>query len=334
METVVQRLERLYISDKWTQNDREWLTEYLKGDISELYLIAIDGFSKDVLEKKFMLDDEASNEILKNIHQRIQIPKQAFPIRSLLVKIAVAASVAVVFCTGYLFRKQLDNWIDPVKYEETAALKGEIKLIQLVDGTNIWLNADSRISYPDKFKENTREVTLTGEAYFKVSHDNNKPFIIHSGKINTVVLGTSFNIKAYKEDNTIKVTVVIGKVGVLAKGNAAKHPAVLLSPNMQAVFTKTTGTLVNQTLADASLITGWQQGKLQYRNTPLPEVLADLQRKYNVVIKADKNLMNCTLYADFNNLPLQKVLKLLGALINAHVVKEDNSYRLKGKGCN
>ena len=333
METIVQRLERLYKTDALTQDDRRWLAEYLKGDISELYLIALDGFSKDVLEKKAILDDQASNQILKNIHQHIiKPPQQAFPVRRLLVKMAIAASVATVFCTGYLYRKQLDNWIDPVKYQETVALNGEIKLISLSDGTTICLNAGSRLSYPDKFKQNTREVTLTGEAFFKVAHNSSKPFIIHSGKIKTTVLGTSFNIKAYTEDKAIKVTVVSGKVGVLS--TAAKQPAMLLTPNMQLVYTKIGKTMVTEKIDDASAVISWQQGKLQYHNAPLSDVLADVQRKYNVVIKADKNLLNCTLYADFNNMPLPKVLKLIEALINAHFKTEGNTYTLKGKGCN
>jgi ferric-dicitrate binding protein FerR (iron transport regulator) len=226
----------------------------------------------------------------------------------------------------------LDNWIDPVKYQETVALNGEIKLISLSDGTTICLNAGSRLSYPDKFKQNTREVTLTGEAFFKVAHNSAKPFIIHSGKITTTVLGTSFNVKAYKEDKAIKVTVVSGKVGIL--NTKAKQPAVLLTPNMQLVYSKTDETLVAKKIDDALSVISWQEGKLQYHNTPLSDVLADVQRKYNVTIKADKNLLNCTLYADFNNMPLQKVLKLIEALINARFKKEGSIYTLKGKGCN
>jgi ferric-dicitrate binding protein FerR (iron transport regulator) len=333
VETINQRLERLYLTDNWDPNDKEWLSEYLKGDISELYLIALEGFSKDVLENKLALSQTKSAEILNNIHQLIQPSKQVFPFRA-IVKLAVAASVAGICYTGYLFRKQLDNWIDPVKYEVAETKGGELKMVQLADATTILLNADSRITYPDHFKGNKREVTLMGEAYFNVAHDKNKPFIVHSGKITTSVLGTSFNVKAYKDDETIKVTVVTGKVGVIAHGNAEKGRTVLLTPDMQAVFTKTSGNLLSSAIGDVSLVTCWGQGKLQYRNAPLTEVLADLQRKYNVVIKADNNLLNCKLYADFNNLPLQKVLKIMGVLINAHAAKDGNGYRLKGKGCN
>jgi len=312
----------------------EWLAEYLKGDISELYLIALEGFSKDVLEKKILIDKKISDQILSNIHQQVRAPKQVKTVRKMWVKIIIAASVSVALGAGYLFRQQIDNWADPVKYQETVTAKGQIELIELPDGTSIWLNADSKLRYPDKFKGDTREIALLGEAFFKVAHDNSHPFIIHSGKINTTVLGTSFNIRAYNDDKTIKIAVLTGEVGITTPNSAVKHPVMMLTPNMQAVFTKTDQTLVAEKLNDASLIISWRQGELQYRNAPLSDVLADLQRKYNVVIKADKGLLGCRLYADFNNLPLQKVLKLIDALIDSRVVKEGNGYRLKGKGCN
>ncbi|MFB0494570.1 transmembrane sensor [Mucilaginibacter sp. OAE612] len=335
METIVKRLERLYNTENLTPEDRRWLAEYLKGDVSELYLVALEGFSKDALEKKVSLSGEASDQILNNIHQRIIKPppaRKVFPIWRLLVKIAVAASVTAVFSAAYIFRKQLDNWLNPVHYQETVALNGEIKLITLPDGTSICLNAGSSLKYPDKFKEKMREVTLTGEAFFKVAHDSSKPFVIHSGKIKTTVLGTSFNVKAYTEDKSVKITVVSGKVGVVP--TISKHVAVLLTANMQMVYNKTSQKLITEKIGDASSVISWQQGKLQYHNTPLFDVLADVQRKYNVTIRADKNLLNCTLYADFNNMPLEKVLKLTEALINAHFKKAGDAYTLKGKGCN
>lgn len=126
--------------------------------------------------------------------------------------------------------------------------------------------------------------------------------------------------------------MVSGKVGVVP--TASKHAAVLLTANMQMVYNKTSQKLIAEKVEDASSVISWQQGKLQYHNTPLFDVLADVQRKYNVTIRADKNLLNCTLYADFNNMPLEKVLKLTEALINAHFKKEGDAYTLKGKGCN
>ncbi|UOE47741.1 FecR domain-containing protein [Mucilaginibacter sp. SMC90] len=335
METIVKRLERLYNTENLTPEDKRWLAEYLQGDASELYLVALERFCKDVLEKKIALSTEASGQILGNIHQRIIKPppvRKVFPLWPLLIKIAVAASVTAVCCAGYIFRKQIDNWLNPVNYQETVALNGEIKLITLPDGTTICLNAGSRLQYPDKFKQSTREVTLTGEAFFKVAHDSRKPFIIHSGKIKTTVLGTSFNVKAYNEDKSIKITVVSGKVGVAPV--TSKHPAVLLTSNMQMVYNKASQKLLAEKIDDASAVISWQQGKLQYHNTPLFDVLADVQRKYNVMIRADKNLLNCTLYADFNNMPLEKVLKLMEALVNARFNKEGETYTLKGKGCN
>ena len=127
METIIQRLERLYLTDNWDKNDKDWLFEYLKGDISELYLIALDGFSKDVLEKKIILNQQASDKILSNIHRQIKQPKQKFNIR-LWGKIAIAASIAGVFCTGFLFRKQLNNIRKPIKTLKVTMKKRRFKV--------------------------------------------------------------------------------------------------------------------------------------------------------------------------------------------------------------
>ncbi len=325
METTIKKLERLYQADKLTPEEREWLAEYIKGDISELYLISLEGFNKDVLEEKIKLDPNVSNSILHNIHQSILPPKKINPVKSLIIKIAMAASVSAVFVAAYLYKNQLDNWINPAKYQETVTARGEVKMIKLSDGTEVWLNADSRLNYPDRFKGGAREVKLIGEAYFKVMHDSTRHFIIHTDKLNTSVLGTSFNIKAYKDDNTIKVAVITGKVAVATKGNASKQAPVLLLPNTQAVYTKAKETLVSEKLEDAAALADWYQGNMRYHNTPLTEVIADVQRKYNVTIKADKNLLNCTIYADFKNLPLQKVLNLMGELINGLAEKAGNA---------
>ena len=113
METIVQRLERLYKTDNLTSDDKRWLAEYLKGDISELYLLARDGFSKDVLEKKITLSDQASAEILKSIHLRIvSTPKRVFAIRQLLVKLNISSSIAACLCSGYVSSKHLYYWFD------------------------------------------------------------------------------------------------------------------------------------------------------------------------------------------------------------------------------
>lgn len=334
METIVKRLERLYKADELNPEDRAWLTEYLKGDVSELYLISLKDFNKDVLEGKSLLGEKTSNKILNKIHQSILPPKKVISIKSLVAKMVIAAAVTAILFTAYLYNNQLDNWMNPVTYRDVVTARGQVKMIKLEDGTQVWLNADSRLSYPDKFTGATREVKLLGEAYFKVMHDTTRRFIIHTEKLNTSVLGTSFNIKAYKDDKTIKISVITGKVAVAVKAHTLKQAPILLLPNMQAVYTKKAETLISEKIENSASLADWYQGNMHYHNTPLKEVIADVQRKYNVIIKADKNLLNCTIYADFNSISLQKVLKLIGALINAHADKVADTYILKGKGCN
>src|SRR5690606_36092602 len=119
------------------------------------------------------------------------------------------------------------------------------------------LNAESRLLYPSRFRGGRREVTLVGEAYFEVAHQADKPFIIHSGKLITQVLGTSFNIKAYENDPDIKVAVLTGKVGV--RNLTGNQKAVFLTPNQEAVYNKAINSIGKQKV-DASLSVSWKDG--------------------------------------------------------------------------
>ena len=98
--------------------------------------------------------------------------------------------------------------------KKTSTERAEYKYILLPDSTQVWLNAGSTLDYPEHFDETTREVTLTGEAYFDVKHAAEHPFIIHTGQIQTTVLGTAFNINAYTDRSNIQVSVSRGKVKV------------------------------------------------------------------------------------------------------------------------
>lgn len=151
---------------------------------------------------------------------------------------------------------------------------GEYRLV-LSDGTKVWLNAESSLHYP-VFLSQTREVSLTGEAYFEVA-PHNIPFVIHTSADSKVeVLGTKFNISAYS-GNPACTTLAEGKVKVY---NA--NATVILSPNQQAIAKKS-GDITVATV-NAKLFTSWAQGVFQFRKTRLSEIAAQLSRWYDVEI--------------------------------------------------
>lgn len=147
--------------------------------------------------------------------------------------------------------------------------------LTLSDGTEVWLNAETELKFPTRFSGDKRIVELTGEAYFEVTHNASKPFIIRTDGINVKVLGTSFGVRSYQEENTIFTTLVSGSVEV-----QGTHENVRLTPSHQAVFNKSTQNLAIKRV-DTELYTGWKDGKMLYDNCPLEEILRDLKRWYS-----------------------------------------------------
>jgi transmembrane sensor len=149
----------------------------------------------------------------------------------------VAASlfaVASLSVLGFYNRLQILDVVSPIAQKQFSTVNGQVASLTLADGTRVWLNGGSKLSYPEAFRGDKREITLTGEAFLEVTHDAKKSFIVHTGNIRTQVLGTSFNVKAYPEDSFVKVDVVTGKVGVVA----ALAPTVFLTPAEEVTVDK------------------------------------------------------------------------------------------------
>lgn len=148
----------------------------------------------------------------------------------------------------------------------------------LSDGTEIFLNTETRLRFPDRFhQEGKREVWLEGEAYFKVSSDSLRPFIVHSSGTSVRVLGTVFNVMSYDDMPQLQVTLVSGKVEVSGEENGEQ---VMLLPGTQAVYDKRQGVLKKRDV-DVSYYTAWQQGIFAFRETSLGDVMETLARWYD-----------------------------------------------------
>lgn len=186
--------------------------------------------------------------------------------------------------------------------------KGKKELVNLPDGSTVTLNVDSKISYPNNFEGNIREVQLVGEAFFDVKRNESKPFIVYANEIKIKVLGTSFNIKSYPKDKNVETTLVTGKVEVLKKKE--KTP-VVLNPSQRAVYNKSSNKLKVDTVKSED-ITAWKKGKLIFNKTPISQVIHDLERNYDVkfIIKS-KELLSYEYTGTFNDLTIKEVLEFL-----------------------
>jgi len=206
------------------------------------------------------------------------------------------------------------------------------KQITLPDGSKVWVNASSQLKYPQQFNGKTREVFLSGEAYFDIKHDVNKPFIIHTGKIVTTVLGTAFDIKEDKMRHIIVVTVTRGKVSV-ANGNKQLG---IITPNQQISFNLLDSKSV-QTDVDASQVIAWQKSELHFEDITFADAALQLQQRFNVKINFSSNkIKDCRFTGTaLRGEKLDKILKVVCAFNNAtYQTKPDGSILIDGLGCN
>jgi ferric-dicitrate binding protein FerR (iron transport regulator) len=162
---------------------------------------------------------------------------------------------------------------------EVSTPKGHISRCTLADGTEVWLNAGSTLKYPSTMNGNLREVNLDGEAYFKVSKNKHKPFIVNTQLAQVKVLGTVFNLKAYSSDKNVETTLEEGSVEFKLNNNP-KDP-IELKPGEQVIFNKSDQKLaVNK--VDTYLHTAWKDGKYVFKDAELKDIITELERLYDV----------------------------------------------------
>lgn len=259
----------------------------------------------------------------------------------------VAAAILVFISVSLIFynkKEQIQNVVDPVRLVRVEVPMGRVRKLQLSDGTEVWLNAGSVLTYPEKFNRTKRILTLEGEAFFQVFHDAEKPFIIHSGKLNTVVLGTSFNVKTY-EESPAQVSVRSGKVSVAERGadelkdgkiedvKLQKSRMVILTKDQQATYLGAEGFNIRKDVPAGEYM-GWQDGELVFTGKTLLEMKPVLERWYGVKILMDsKKLANCRMVGSYRQETLKNVLEAMRFALNITYKIDGNKVTIRGGSC-
>ena len=190
-----------------------------------------------------------------------------------------------------------------VVYNTMTTPNGRQYSLVLADGSKVWLNAASSITFPTAFISTERRVTITGEAYFEIAHKNDMPFIVQKGEMSVQVLGTHFNINSYDEQS-INVTLLEGSVKV-SKGNESS----LIKPGQQAQLQNDNIKLINK--ADITAVMAWKNGLFSFNATDIGSLMRQLSRWYDVDVVYDKKI-NELFYADIpRNTNLSDALKAL-----------------------
>jgi hypothetical protein len=191
--------------------------------------------------------------------------------------------------------------------------------VTLSDGTRVWLNAASSLTYPTVFDGKDRSVTLNGEAYFEVAHNPSQPFIVHTQDEDVKVLGTSFNVNCYKDENRTVTTLTTGSVRLDSRDAAQ---TMELHPGEQAVLDNTTFTVAT---VDVSLYTAWKDGDFRFQATPLTEVMRQIGRWY------DLDVDNASIPADIKVHASIRRDKKLSTVLHALERIGDINFEVKGK---
>ncbi len=199
-------------------------------------------------------------------------------------------------------------------------------LVVLEDGTKVTLNANSNLRYPKTFASATREVFLDGEAYFQVVHNTNKPFIVHSGKLKTQVLGTSFAVNAYSGTSPLSVSVLTGKVSVKDEHSNAQ---VVLTPGRVASTRKEHTKFSLSDLADPAESIAWIEDKMIFDNATLEETVFKLSNRFGVKIHIkNKDVSQQRITAMFHKQPLHNILGALTRLTGSSYKAENTNYTI------
>ena len=229
-----------------------------------------------------------------------------------LMRVAALVLISVLVYWVLKNSQKVDEFIkaDSPKFYEFITQKGEKATIPLSDGTIVYLNADSKLTYPQYFSEKTRFLKLDGEGYFSVKPDSNRPFIVQTGDRFTVVKGTEFNIKF--RNNRLLVVVTKGKV-VLFNQDSSKF--VDLEKGELSIATKDGFTSPQK--VDTKLYIAWRENKLSFVQTPLSEILEELERFYNIdAFCKNKKILSRTLTGYFDSNSLDEILKKLSLALD------------------
>ena len=292
----------------------DWISSSIEGQQALSEMIDRDAY---LMEDEFLnvkISSVQSDKILSNILRDIRRKH----IRKVTFSVA-AVVIPLVLLFGWIVLSNPDAQIfgNPT-YAEIYVPRGDNARIFFQDGTQAYLNADTKIRYPQKFGLFKRKVFLSGEAYFIVSPNKHRPFIVNTGSADVRVLGTSFNVKAYNDDEQIKVVLDEGKITFDTPTNRYK-----VAPGQQIVYDKTAGACTIQNLPQSSNISLWKYQITYLNDTPLSEVIRTLERKYDVSFHIkDREALKYTYTLTTRQTSLEEILSELQKIAPVKFMKK------------
>ena len=281
--------------------------------------------------EKFVNIDEEWNEIgLKTIKKKNQtkiISLNTERSHNSFIKILKYAAVFVFFAVSAV---AMYYYLNKPKVIQLAA-KIDVIESKLPDGTSVTLNTGSTLEYPKEFEKDKRSVKLKGEAYFNVSHDAAKPFIIAADNIMIEVLGTTFYVNTNNTNGKVEVILTNGRVAVYHKDKPNER--VILEPGEKIELSKNIEEY-SKTINEDENYLAWKTKKMIFTDEPLTEIVQTLNKVYhsNIQLK-NNNIANCKITATFDNQSLDAVLNVIEATVDVKIDKTSEKIEISGIGC-
>ena len=276
--------------------------------------------SEELYAERSIPSDEMYQYIMKKIHLQ---QRKRFIFR------AAAILIPLLLFLGqfWYIDKHIDLFADS-GYEEIYVPKGERMQLIFQDGSRATLNAETRIKYPRKFGFSERKVELEGEAFFEVSPNKDRPFIVDMKDINVKVLGTTFDVKAYATDPDIFVTLETGKVVLANNSSSLAH----MKPGEKATYNRKSGVCKISRPENIEHTSAWKNNQIIFNNTPLSEVIATLSRWYNVEFTiADSSVLYYNYTLTSTDQDIKQILKDLEKITPIQFFEKDGIIRIERK---
>jgi len=298
---------------------KDWMGENeehgrIYKDLCRLHILSVLPAETSAVRRK--IRERLENEIV------IQ-PDQEKQRKHILWSWAIAASVLLVVSLGLFWVHYLRN-ANPSQMLVMNAGTGKILKVTLPDSSVVWLNSGSQLVYPSHFANKEREVFVTGEAFFYVTHDPGRLFIVKTGPLNICVHGTTFDVKSYLDEESIKITLVDGSIA-LEKTGEAHSSAIYLTPSYQALYNRVKGS-IQLLQVDTEPYLSWKDGVLAFRSSRFEDIARSLERLYGfqIIIRSQK-LRNETYTGRFDrNESISDILKVIQ-------ISTPFSYRIRDK---
>lgn len=300
-----------YIDGMSTEEEAAEVKNWRAASLENEKLLEQVYFTTQVASRLKVMRTVNPDEALSRFKSRIHKKEKRLALRQVLGVIQRAAAVLfipVFLLSAYLFIQQGQGNVRTLAVRTNP---GVVSAFDLPDGSKVWLNANSELRYPSDFNADTRTVELTGQGYFEVTKNAHKPFIVKADKDYSVeVLGTSFNVSAYKDESMIETTLVEGsvKLNVVSGG---KRMTQMLKPNEKAEYQKGAGK-IKVFGVNTEYDTAWKNGEIIFRNHPMDKVLKTRERHYHVVFEVkDNEILKSIITARFKDEQLPQVLEYL-----------------------